>query len=71
MDMVKTRVQDLTTSGGEQEANPLECLKGILKQEGWRALFTGGWARVARSAPQFGVTLLVYDSLNSWLNGVL
>lgn len=71
MDMVKTRVQDLTTSGGEQEANPLECLKGILKQEGWRALFTGGWARMARSAPQFGVTLLVYDSLNSWLIGVL
>jgi len=69
MDMVKTRLQDLTVSGAEQAMNPIDCVKEIVREEGWQTLFTGGVARVARSAPQFGVTLLVYDSLNTWING--
>lgn len=69
MDMVKTRLQDLTVSGAEQAMNPIDCAKEIVREEGWQTLFTGGVARVARSAPQFGVTLLVYDTLNTWING--
>jgi hypothetical protein len=36
----------------------------IDREEGFRALFKGGPARVIRSSPQFGFTLLVYEYLH-------
>lgn len=33
------------------------------REEGFRALFKGGPARVIRSSPQFGFTLLAYEYL--------
>jgi solute carrier family 25 aspartate/glutamate transporter 12/13 len=33
------------------------------REEGFRALFKGGPARVLRSSPQFGFTLLTYEYL--------
>lgn len=45
------------------------------REEGFRALFKGGAARVLRSSPQFGCTLLVYEYLHkvreSWYFGHL
>jgi solute carrier family 25 (mitochondrial aspartate/glutamate transporter), member 12/13 len=39
------------------------------KEEGFKALFKGGPARIIRSSPQFGFTLLAYEYLHkvSWL----
>lgn len=34
------------------------------REEGFRALFKGGAARVLRSSPQFGCTLLAYEYLH-------
>lgn len=33
------------------------------REEGFKALFKGGPARVLRSSPQFGFTLLAYEYL--------
>ncbi len=33
------------------------------REEGFRALYKGGPARVLRSSPQFGFTLLAYEEL--------
>ncbi|KAG6837325.1 hypothetical protein H0H93_011420 [Arthromyces matolae] len=37
------------------------------KEEGFRALFKGGPARILRSSPQFGFTLLGYETLKTYL----
>jgi solute carrier family 25 aspartate/glutamate transporter 12/13 len=34
------------------------------REEGFKALFKGGPARVVRSSPQFGFTLLAYEYLH-------
>lgn len=47
-----------TTYNGVTDA----CVK-ILKEEGFNAFWKGGPARVFRSAPQFGFTLLTYEVL--------
>jgi solute carrier family 25 aspartate/glutamate transporter 12/13 len=41
----------------------VDCFRKILKKEGGKAFWKGGPARVFRSAPQFGVTLLTYELL--------
>ena len=35
----------------------------VLREEGWTAFWKGTGARVFRSSPQFGVTLLTYELL--------
>lgn len=37
---------------------------GSDREEGFRALFKGGPARVLRSSPQFGFTLVAYEYLH-------
>ena len=37
------------------------------REEGFRALFKGGPARVLRSSPQFGFTLLAYEQLKTFV----
>ncbi|GMH39028.1 hypothetical protein BSKO_06926 [Bryopsis sp. KO-2023] len=64
MDVIKTRVQVEPRKGEEAYAGPIDCLQKILANEGPGALFKGGFQRVLRSAPQFGVTLLVYELIN-------
>lgn len=34
-----------------------------MREEGWKAFWKGAGARVFRSSPQFGVTLLTYELL--------
>ena len=74
--MVKTRVQQ---RGGDElcvtvaeGATGLACIPAfvaateLLEEEGGRVFFSGGLERVLRSAPQFGVTLALFDVLKSW-----
>ena len=35
-----------------------------MKEEGFSAFFKGSLARVLRSSPQFGITLLAYEKLH-------
>lgn len=39
-------------------------LLSVDQEEGFRALFKGGPARVIRSSPQFGFTLLAYEYMH-------
>ena len=36
----------------------------LVREEGFKALFKGGPARVLRSSPQFGFTLVAYEYLH-------
>jgi solute carrier family 25 aspartate/glutamate transporter 12/13 len=43
-----------------------DAFRKIVREEGTRALFKGGPARIFRSSPQFGVTLMSYELLQQW-----
>ncbi|CAH7686046.1 mitochondrial carrier domain-containing protein [Phakopsora pachyrhizi] len=62
-DVVKTRLQSEARKGETTYKGLIHCFRTILKEEGSRALFKGGPARVLRSSPQFGVTLVSYEYL--------
>lgn len=60
-DVVKTRLQVETTSDKKAYNGISNAFSSIWKQEGFKAFFKGGLARVCRSAPQFGFTLATYE----------
>ncbi|KAI9227948.1 MAG: mitochondrial carrier domain-containing protein [Piptocephalis tieghemiana] len=62
-DVIKTRLQVKTQKGQTSYTGILDAARKIRKEEGLRALFKGGPARVLRSSPQFGTTLMVYELL--------
>jgi solute carrier family 25 aspartate/glutamate transporter 12/13 len=63
-DVVKTRLQTQARAGQTVYKGVMDGFKTILKEEGVRALYKGGLARVIRSSPQFAVTLSVYELLH-------
>lgn len=66
-DVIKTRLQ-VEARKGEQTYNGLwSSAKTIMKQEGFKAFFKGGPARILRSSPQFGFTLAGYEVLQKML----
>ena len=66
-DVIKTRLQ-VEARKGEQIYNGLvDCAKKIYKDEGFKAFFKGGPARILRSSPQFGFTLAAYEVLGKLL----
>ncbi len=66
-DVIKTRLQ-VEARKGEQVYNGLvDCAKKVYKEEGFKAFFKGGPARVLRSSPQFGFTLAAYEVLGKLL----
>ncbi|KAJ9107909.1 hypothetical protein QFC19_002652 [Naganishia cerealis] len=62
-DCVKTRLQAERRAGQTHYKGLFDALVTIPKEEGFKALFKGGIARVIRSSPQFGVTLVAYEML--------
>ena len=60
-DVIKTRLQVQARKGQTTYAGISDAVGKIWKQEGFQAFFKGGPARIFRSAPQFGVTLLSYE----------
>ncbi|XP_072019919.1 electrogenic aspartate/glutamate antiporter SLC25A13, mitochondrial-like [Amphiura filiformis] len=62
-DVIKTRLQVVARAGQTTYTGVMDCTKKIWKQEGFWAFFKGGPARIFRSSPQFGVTLLTYELL--------
>lgn len=64
-DVVKTRLQVKARKGQTNYNNIRHAFKTIYHEEGFRAFFKGGLARVLRSSPQFGVTLASYEVLQS------
>ncbi|XP_015793570.1 calcium-binding mitochondrial carrier protein Aralar1 isoform X2 [Tetranychus urticae] len=62
-DVIKTRLQVSARSGQTTYSGLLDATQKIMREEGFTAFWKGGIARVFRSAPQFGFTLLTYEIL--------
>lgn len=62
-DVIKTRLQVVARAGQTTYTGVLDATRKIYKEEGPRAFWKGTAARVFRSSPQFGVTLLTYEVL--------
>ncbi|KAL5611569.1 hypothetical protein BROUX41_000846 [Berkeleyomyces rouxiae] len=66
-DVIKTRLQVEARKGDTQYSGLRDAAKKIWHQEGFRAFFKGGPARIFRSSPQFGFTLAAYEVLHTTL----
>lgn len=66
-DVIKTRLQVEARKGESSYTSLRHCAKTILKEEGFKAFFKGGPARIMRSSPQFGFTLAGYEVLQGLL----
>ncbi|TEY54941.1 hypothetical protein BOTCAL_0235g00130 [Botryotinia calthae] len=66
-DVIKTRLQVEARKGESQYTSLRHAAKTILKEEGFKAFFKGGPARILRSSPQFGFTLAAYEVLQNVL----
>jgi len=66
-DVIKTRLQVEARKGEVAYTNLRHAAKTIWQQEGFRAFFKGGPARILRSSPQFGFTLASYEVLQGLL----
>ncbi|XP_019713155.1 calcium-binding mitochondrial carrier protein Aralar1-like [Hippocampus comes] len=67
-DVIKTRLQVAARAGQTTYNGVIDCFRKIHKEEGFRAFWKGAAARVFRSSPQFGVTLVTYELLQRWLS---
>lgn len=66
-DVIKTRLQVEARKGETKYTSLRHCARTIWQEEGLRAFFKGGPARILRSSPQFGFTLAAYEVLQKWL----
>ena len=64
-DVIKTRLQVQARKGDTTYSGIRDAFVKIMREEGPKAFFKGGLARVFRSSPQFGVTLATYELLHS------
>jgi solute carrier family 25 aspartate/glutamate transporter 12/13 len=66
-DVIKTRLQVEARKGQSSYTSLRHCAKTIWREEGFKAFFKGGPARIFRSSPQFGFTLAAYEVLQTLL----
>ena len=64
-DVIKTRLQVQQRANEESYTSVRQTARSIWQQEGFRAFFKGGPARIMRSSPQFGFTLAAYELLQN------
>lgn len=65
-DVVKTRLQVEARTGQTHYKGLADAFVKIYREEGFKAFFKGGPARVIRSSPQFGFTLVAYEYLHKF-----
>lgn len=66
-DVIKTRLQVKARAGQTTYTGVFDAARKIMAEEGPRAFWKGALARVVRSSPQFGVTLVTYELLQRLL----
>ncbi|PBP17089.1 hypothetical protein BUE80_DR012028 [Diplocarpon rosae] len=66
-DVIKTRLQVEARKGESSYTSLRQCAQTVFKEEGFKAFFKGGPARILRSSPQFGFTLAGYEVLQGLL----
>ncbi len=62
-DVVKCRLQSITRPGETSYSGIKDCVTKMYLNEGISAFFQGSLMRVLRIAPQFGLSLLLYENL--------
>lgn len=62
-DVIKTRLQVVARAGQTTYTGVIDAARKIYLEEGFAALWKGAVARMCRSSPQFGVTLVTYEML--------
>jgi len=62
-DVIKTRLQVVAREGQTSYNGLLDATRKIYAEEGFRAFYKGAVARMCRSSPQFGITLVTYELL--------
>ncbi|KAG9119656.1 mitochondrial aspartate-glutamate transporter agc1 [Ceratobasidium sp. 392] len=65
-DVIKTRLQVEARTGQTTYKGITDAFTKIMREEGPKAFFKGGIARVVRSSPQFGFTLVAYEYLHKF-----
>ncbi|KZT72887.1 mitochondrial carrier [Daedalea quercina L-15889] len=65
-DVVKTRLQVEARTGETHYKGMADAFVKIYQEEGFKAFFKGGPARIIRSSPQFGFTLVAYEYLHKY-----
>ena len=66
-DVIKTRLQVEARKGETKYTSLRHCARTVYAEEGFKAFFKGGPARILRSSPQFGFTLAAYEVLQKAL----
>ena len=66
-DVIKTRLQVEARKGQATYSGISDCFAKILANESPTAFFKGSLARVLRSSPQFGATLVAYEYLKKFI----
>ncbi|KAG9236572.1 mitochondrial carrier domain-containing protein [Amylocarpus encephaloides] len=66
-DVIKTRLQVEARKGESSYTSLRHCASTVYREEGFKAFFKGGPARILRSSPQFGFTLAMYEVLQNLL----
>lgn len=62
-DVIKTRLQVVARAGQTSYSGVIDAARKIYAEEGFAAFWKGAVARMCRSSPQFGVTLVTYELL--------
>jgi len=62
-DVIKTRLQVKARAGQTTYSGLMDATRKIYAEEGFSAFWKGAIARMCRSSPQFGVTLVTYELL--------
>ena len=62
-DVIKTRLQVVARQGQTTYGGVMDATRKIYAEEGFAAFWKGAIARMCRSSPQFGVTLVTYELL--------
>jgi len=65
-DVIKTRLQVVARAGQTSYSGVTDAVKKIYAEEGFAAFWKGAVARMCRSSPQFGVTLVTYELLQRY-----
>merc|ERR1719435_516993 len=65
-DVIKTRLQVVARAGQTTYSGTLDATRKIYAEEGFKAFWKGSIARMCRSSPQFGVTLVTYELLQRY-----
>lgn len=66
-DVIKTRLQVEARKGDQTYNGLVDAARKIYRDEGFKAFWKGGPARIVRSSPQFGFTLAAYEMLSTLL----